>query len=157
MNAGSALSFFHPFVKLKPMRHSFPPSFLHSIYFPFFFFSVSVTISVTYRYWPWFHLLLSSNPLFLTQPYLITCKYNISKVIIHGDQISSFFPCLRYEIDCLYQNVYSQTFIEQNQERNTGRVQFMRSLVFFLLSEQFAFITATDNPIIVQEFDIYLM
>ena len=37
MNAGSALSFFHPFVKLKPMRHSFPPSFLHSIYFPFFF------------------------------------------------------------------------------------------------------------------------
>ena len=161
MNAGSALSFclrmhqvIRPVVKLKPMRHSFPPSFLHSIYF-LFFFSVSVTISVTYRYW--FHLPLSSNPLFLTQPYLITCKYNISKVIIHGDQISSFFPCLRYEIDCLYQNVYSQTFIEQNQERNTGRVKFMRSLVFFLLSEQFAFITATDNPIIVQEFDIYLM
>ena len=44
MNAGSALSFclrmhqhIHPVVKLKLTRHSFPPSFLHSIYFPLFF------------------------------------------------------------------------------------------------------------------------
>ena len=44
MNAGSALSFclrmhqlIHPVVKLKPIKHSIPPAFLHSIYFPFFF------------------------------------------------------------------------------------------------------------------------
>ena len=30
-----------------------------------------------------------------------------------------FFPCLQSEIDGFYQNIYSQTFIEQNQERNT--------------------------------------
>ena len=67
-----------------------------------------------------------------------------------------FSPCLQSEIDGLYQNVYSQTFIEQNQERNTkGTIHETPGI--FLLSEQFAFITATDNPIIVQEFDIYLM
>ena len=89
MNAGSALSFclrmhqvIRPVVKLKPIKHSIPSSFLHSLYFSFFL-SLSVTFSVTYRYW--FHVPLSSNPLFLTQPYLITCKNNISKAIIHGD------------------------------------------------------------------------
>ena len=121
---GSALSFclrmhqvIRPVYKLKPIKHSIPSSFLHSIYFNFLFFSLSVTISVTYR--NWFHVPLSSNPLFLTQPYLITCKNNISNIIIHRIRYLPFFPCLQSEIDGLYQNIYSQTFIEQNQERNT--------------------------------------
>ena len=57
-----------------------------------------------------------------------------------------FSPCLQSEVDCLYQNVYSQTFIEQNQERNTkGTIHEIPSILF-LLSEQFAFITANRQP-----------
>ena len=45
-----------------------------------------------------------------------------------------FFPCLQSEIDGLYQNISSQTFIEQNQERNTkGTVHEIPEI--FLLSE----------------------
>ena len=58
----------------------------------------------------------------------------------------TFFPCLQSEIDCLYQNVYSQ-----KEKKPKGTVHEIPGI----LSELFAFITATDNPIIFQEFDFF--
>lgn len=46
----------------------------------------------------------------------------------------SFSPCLQSDFYCLYQNVYFQTFTEQNQERNAkGTVHEIPGI--FLLSE----------------------
>ena len=67
-----------------------------------------------------------------------------------------FYPCLQSEIDGLYQNIYSQTFIEQDQEWNTkGTVHEIPGI--FFVGIVFVFITAADNPRIFQEFDFFFL
>ena len=67
-----------------------------------------------------------------------------------------FCSCLQSEIDALYQNIYFQTFIEQNQEWNTKGAVHEIPGIFFGVGTVFAFITAADNPRIFQEFDFFL-
>ena len=136
---GSALSFclrihqvIRPGDKLKPIKHSIPSSFLHSLYFSFFFLSLSpLPFQSPTGIGFMFHF-LRIRCFWLSHTWL-PVKIILARSLFMVIRFLPFCPCLQSEIDGLYQNIYSQTFIEQDQEWNTkGTVHEIPGIFFCL-------------------------
>lgn len=136
---GSALSFclrIHQVIcpgdKLKPIKHSIPSSFLHSLYFSFFLSLSPLPFQSPTGIGFMFHFLRIRS--FGLSHTWLPVKIILARSLFMVIRYLPFCSCLQSEIDGLYQNIYFQTFIEQNEEWNTkGAVHEIPGI--FLLSE----------------------